>query len=206
MKSAFYLNIKRAVDILLSLFLLFALLPVILTVATIVKLTSKGKIFYVSERIGRFGKPFKMFKFRTMIPEAPTVGPSWSGSEDPRITGIGSFLRRTKLDELPQLLNVLLGDMSFVGPRAELAEYVKDYSEQEKQIILSLRPGITDFASIEFSNLGELIANANNPEQYIETYIQPRKRDLRIKYVKTLSPVNDLKILWRTFTKVVLKH
>jgi lipopolysaccharide/colanic/teichoic acid biosynthesis glycosyltransferase len=165
-----------------------------------VKLSSPGPVFYRGVRAGLFGRPFRILKFRTMVQDAEKLGGPTTGTNDERVTKIGSLLRKTKLDEIPQLFNVLTGEMSLVGPRPEVMEYTALYNDEEK-IILSMRPGITDYASIEFADLDDLVGSAD-PDRYFREHIMPRKTQLRVKYVREWSLWGDFKILWRTFARV----
>ncbi len=156
----------------------------------------------MQERIGRNGNPFKMFKFRTMRPDSDKAGKLTVGMQDPRITRSGYFIRKYKLDEFPQFVNVLKGDMSIVGPRPEVKEYVDLYSA-EQRMILELRPGITDYASLEYFRENELLAKAQDPHRtYIEE-IMPAKIILNMKYLKNPGVYHDMIIMWRTFRKIV---
>ncbi len=200
-KPSIYRNyLKRIFDITLALIGLLLVGPIILLLACWVKLDSKGPVFYRGIRTGLNGKRFKIFKFRTMVPNAEKVGGGTTADHDPRITRIGGFLRRFKLDELPQLLNVLRGDMSFVGPRPELTEYTDQYNSNEK-VILSVRPGITDYASLEFIQLGKICGNEDADRVY-ETQVLPKKNQLRIQYTQKLSFTEDVKIITRTVFNV----
>lgn len=198
---AWALFFKRVLDILFSLVVLFLIWPLIAVVAIAIKFSSPGKVFYRGVRTGLHGKPFRILKFRTMVEDAESLGGPTTGTNDSRVTLIGSFLRRTKLDEFPQFLNVLKGEMSLVGPRPEVLEYTATYEGEEK-CILCMRPGITDYASIEFADLDDLVGNAD-PDKYFREHIMPRKTALRVKYVKEWSLGSDLSILWATFFRVV---
>lgn len=176
---------------------LIILLPIFIIIAVIIKKNSKGPILYKGIRSGKFGKPFKVFKFRTMIESAEKKGGPSTALNDPRLTKVGKKFRKYKLDELPQLINILLGQMSFVGPRPQVEKYTKLYNTEEK-IILSVRPGLTDYASIEFINLDKVLGDQNINNKYLEK-IEPKKNQLRIKYVKNQSLWVDLKILFKTF-------
>ena len=188
--------LKRAFDILVSAAGLAILTPLLFLVAVWVKLDSPGPAFYRGVRIGRHGRPFRMFKFRSMVMGADRLGGAVTGRHDPRLTRAGRLLRKYKLDELPQLINVLAGDMSLVGPRPEVPEYVALYTGEER-LILSVRPGITDYSSIEFSDHQQLVGDAD-PKAVFESTILPRKTALRLKYVRQQSFLNDLRILGRT--------
>lgn len=194
---------KRTFDIVLSVLGLVVLAPVLAAIALAIKLTSPGEIVYRGLRTGRNGKPFQILKFRSMVPGAEALGGSTTGKDDPRVTRIGRILRKLKLDELPQLVNVLKGDMSFVGPRPEVPEYTDQY-DAEEQRILSVRPGITDFASLEFNDLQEVVGAAD-PDEYFRQNVLARKNQLRLKYVDEQSLGTDTKILVRTLAVVAGK-
>ena len=184
-----------------SILLILLIWPIILFLAIAVKLSSPGPVFYRGIRTGLKGKSFRILKFRTMVVDAETLGGPTTGTNDKRITAIGAFLRKTKLDELPQFINVLIGDMSLVGPRPEVLAYTAIYNDKEK-IILSMRPGITDYASIEFADLDDRVGSID-PDKYFREHIMPRKTALRVKYVKEWSLWSDMKILWMTFFRVI---
>lgn len=194
------LGVKRMCDMLISLLILLLIWPLIVVMTMAVKLTSAGPVFYRGIRTGLHGKPFRILKFRTMVANAESLGGPTTGTNDKRITRIGSLLRRTKLDELPQFLNVLIGDMSLVGPRPEVLEYTDMYKGEE-QIILSMRPGITDYSSIEFADLDDRVGDVD-PDKYFREQIMPRKTALRIQYVKNWSLLSDFQIIWFTFFRV----
>ena len=195
------LVMKRIVDVVFSLIILLVLWPLGFMAALAVKISSPGPIFYTGVRSGLHGKPFRILKFRTMVENAESLGGPTTGTKDQRVTRIGSVLRRTKLDELPQFLNVLAGDMSLVGPRPEVLEYTAKYEGDEKYI-LTMRPGITDYASIEFANLDNMVGSID-PDRYFREHILPSKNALRVKYVKEWSLGSDFRILWTTFCLVV---
>lgn len=190
-----YIVIKRIFDLVFCLIFLPVLFPVYIILALLIRCDSPGPIIYVGQRAGYNCKPFGIYKFRTMVIDAEQ-GEGTTACMDPRITRIGSFLRRYKLDELPQLLNVLKGDMTLVGPRPELLKYAMAYDSEEK-IILSVKPGITDYSSIKFIELYKHVGN-HEPEKNFENKILPIKNFLRIKYVKEMSFLIDLKILFKT--------
>ena len=193
---------KRVFDIICSLLILFFFLPFGLVIALLIVFESRGGVFYRQTRVGRFGKQFRLWKFRTMRPNSDKLGTLTVGMRDPRITNVGYFIRKTKLDEFPQFLNVLLGEMSIVGPRPEVQEYVDMYSEDQRQI-LKVRPGITDFASLEYFKENELLGKADDPKKtYIEEII-PAKIELNMKYLKNPGIVQDVRIMWRTFLKII---
>jgi lipopolysaccharide/colanic/teichoic acid biosynthesis glycosyltransferase len=184
---------------------LVLLSPVIGTLAAIVKSTSQGPIFYRGQRAGLHGRPFAMLKFRSMVQNADRLGgPSTSG-DDPRLTRIGRIMRRYKLDELPQLINVLMGEMSLVGPRPEVLSEVEQYAGEQLEI-LHVRPGITDWASIWNSNEETILAGASDPHQAYKELIQPTKIALQIKYCRTRSFMTDLHILGSTALKLVRRN
>ena len=176
--------------------------PLLPLAALMVKLSSRGPVFYRGTRVGLNGKLFPMLKFRTMVVDAESLGGSATAADDPRITRFGKFLRRYKLDELPQLFNVLLGDMSLVGPRPEVEKYVNLYSPEEKAI-LTVRPGITDWASIWDSNEAAVLEGSRDPERTYEELIRPTKLALQLLYVRDPSFFVDLKILFHTAVKLI---
>ena len=188
---------KRAFDIVVSLGALIVLFPFLLLIAIWIKLSSKGAIFYKQERVGKEFKPFMLYKFRSMVVNADKIGPGVTSSDDPRITKIGKILRRTKIDELPQLLNVLKGDMSLVGPRPELMKFVESQKEAYKKV-LSIKPGITDNASIAYRDEEEIMKQYDNKERaYIEEVL-PQKIKLYNEYINNISFVNDCKLILQT--------
>lgn len=170
--------------------------------AIIVSVTSHGGVFFRGVRVGQHGKPFKIFKFRSMINDAEGKGRWNVGDKDERITSIGHFLRKTKIDELPQLINVLIGNMSFVGPRPELHYYVDMYTEKEKRILDS-KPGITDWASITNFNQFEVFTKATNPDEAYLKFIRPLKLELQLYYRDNNSFLSDIKIIFWTLYKVI---
>ena len=193
--------LKRIFDITLSLFGLIILLPFMLIIAILIKFDSKGTVFFKQIRITKGGKEFKIFKYRTMKVGSDKYSQITVG-QDERITKIGSFLRKYKLDEIPQLINVLIGDMSLVGPRPEVPKYVALYTDEQKEI-LKVRAGITDYASIEFSDENDLLASEKNPEEaYIEK-IMPKKIELNKKYLSEISVLTDIKIILLTIKKIL---
>ena len=193
--------LKRIFDITLSLFGLIILLPFMLIIAILIKIDSKGSVFFKQIRVTKNGKEFKIFKYRTMRVGSDKYSQITVG-KDGRITKIGSFLRKYKLDEIPQLINVLIGDMSLVGPRPEVPKYVALYTDKQKEI-LKVRAGITDYASIEFSNENDLLASEEEPEKaYIEK-IMPKKIELNKKYLSKISILTDIKIILLTIKKIL---
>lgn len=193
-------SVKRSFDFVFSAVGLVFLSPLFLAVSVAVKLDSKGPVFYRGERIGRYAKPFRMWKFRTMRLNSDELGVT-TGKNDPRVTRVGKFLRRHKIDEFPQLINVLIGDMSLVGPRPEFLEHTAAYTGEE-ELILTVRPGITDYASLRFRNQDELVGSQDPHRVFIEK-IRPEKNRLRVAYVKRQSLSGDLKILIQTILAVV---
>ncbi len=199
-----YFICKRIFDFLLSLFLLILFFPIILIIVLLIKLDSFGPVFYKGERIGRYGKPFKIYKFRTMVPNAEKIGTIHAARNDPRITKIGRFLRTYKLDELPQLINILKGQMSFVGPRPQVKHYVDLYNDYEKES-LKVPPGMTDYATIKFINLEDLVDEKNVDESYRKN-IEPIKNKLRVDYAKNASFFTDIAIIFQTFEAIFRKN
>lgn len=193
---------KHVFDFVVSLIGLVLLSPVLILIAVLIRKEDGGPVFYRGQRIGRRGRIFKIFKFRTMVVDAEKRGGSSTADDDPRITRIGRKMRKAKLDELPQLLNVLKGDMSFVGPRPEVKHYVDMYAEDEKAI-LTVRPGITDWASLWNSDEGAILAGSPDPEKTYMEKIRPEKIRLQLKYVRERSFMTDIKIVFLTLKKVV---
>lgn len=192
---------KRFFDFIASLIGLIFLLPLFLLISLLVKIDSRGTVFYLQSRVGLFNKDFKLMKFRTMKPDSDKKGLLTVGHNDQRITKVGFYLRKYKLDELPQLLNVFIGDMSLVGPRPEVRKYVDMYSKEQLKV-LSVKPGITDLASIRYSDENILLAGQTNPEQfYINTILQD-KLSLNLEYVKKNNLIRDIKIIFLTMRKV----
>ena len=195
---------KRLFDFLVSFCFLLILLPVLLLTALCVVIDSGLPVFFIQKRVGKNGKLFSMFKFRTMTVLKEAGQGSFDAGNSSRVTRVGKVLRKTKLDELPQLLNVLIGDMSFVGPRPEVKKWVDAYPERWK-VVLSVKPGITDNASIEFRNEEEILAVAENPEIAYRDEILPRKLNLYEEYVRNNSFFGDISILFKTFLSVFFK-
>ena len=193
--------LKRIFDIISSLFGLILLSPFMIIIAILIKLDSRGPIFFKQVRVTKNGREFKIFKYRTMRVGSDKYSQITVG-KDSRITKVGDFLRKYKLDEIPQLINVLIGDMSLVGPRPEVPKYVALYTEEQREI-LKVRAGITDYASIEFSNENDILANEVDPEKaYIEK-IMPRKIELNKKYLSEISVMTDIKIILLTIKKIL---
>lgn len=192
---------KRLFDILSSLFFLVILSPVLVFIAIWILIDSKGGIFFGQVRVGRYKQDFKMYKFRTMRPGSDAKGLLTVGERDPRVTNAGHWLRKTKLDELPQLINILIGQMSVVGPRPEVRKYVDLYTAEQMKV-LDVRPGLTDYASLEYINESEILGNSPDPEKtYIET-IMPAKLELNLLYITEQSFGRDLKIIFKTISKI----
>lgn len=193
---------KRLFDLFVSLIILLCFLPFGLLLAICIAAESRGGVFYRQERIGRNGVPFKLWKFRTMCRNADKLGKLTVGMRDPRITRVGYFIRRSKLDEFPQFINVLTGQMSIVGPRPEVAEYVNLYTPEQREV-LKVKPGITDYASLEYFHENELLGKAENPAETYINEIMPAKIALNKKYIANPTLGQDLKIMWKTFLKIV---
>ena len=192
----------RLLDIIFSTLGIIILLPFFIIICLIIKADSKGGCFYIQERIGKDGKPFGIYKFRTMRSGADSAGLLTIGTNDKRITRVGSFLRKTKIDELPQLWNVLKGEMSIVGPRPEVEKYVLLYTEEQRKV-LSVRPGITDYASIEYVNENEILSQASDPDRaYIEE-VMPHKIKLSMRYLEHYCVSEYLKIIFLTLKKII---
>lgn len=191
------LILKRIFDIVVSFVGLVILSPLFLILAIAIARDSKGPVFFKQTRVGRNGVPFKIYKFRTMVEDAEARGMQLTVGDDSRITNVGTFLRKTKIDELPQLINVFKGEMSFVGPRPEVPKYVGLYTEDQRQVLM-VRPGITDLASIEYRNESELLATADNPEKVYIEEVMPRKIELNKEYIRNMSLVSDMRIILKT--------
>lgn len=195
---------KRIFDIFFALIGIVFLTPFFLIISFLIIIDSKGGIFYRQERVGLHGAIFKVFKFRTMRPDSFSKGALTVGSKDPRITNIGYYLRKYKLDELPQLFNVLFGGMSFVGPRPEVKKYTDLYDPEQKKV-LSVRPGITDYASIKFRNENDLLSETDDPEKLYIDVIMPEKLKLNMEYIQDNSVNKDIKIIFDTIYTII-KH
>jgi lipopolysaccharide/colanic/teichoic acid biosynthesis glycosyltransferase len=196
------LFIKRVFDLIFSLIGLIILSPLLLLITIIIKLDSKGPVFFKQIRVGRKGKEFRIYKFRTMIVDAEKIGMQITVGKDSRITKTGHFLRKTKLDELPQLINVFIGNMSFVGPRPEVPKYVAIYNEMQRNI-LKVRPGITDLASIKYRDENSLLAKSIKPEETYINEIMPQKIELNIEYIRNMSLIYDVKLILTTILVVL---
>ncbi len=194
--------LKRLFDIFFSLLGLIILATIFLIIAILILVDSRGGLFYKQLRVGYNNTDFKLFKFRTMEAGADTKGLITVGSRDSRVTLIGYYLRKYKIDELPQLFNVLIGDMSLVGPRPEVRKYVNMYTKNQLRV-LSVKPGITDYASIEYSNENEVLGKVNNPDELYITEIMPAKLALNVKYIDEKNTFKDISIILRTLFKIV---
>lgn len=194
--------LKRLFDLIFSGLGLIFLAPFLMLIALAIMLESRGGIFYLQTRVGKGNKDFSIYKFRTMYSGSDKKGLLTVGARDSRITRIGFFLRKYKLDEFPQLINVLKGDMSLVGPRPEVRKYVALYNPEQMRV-LEVKPGITDYASIEYANENELLAKANDPERYYIEEIFPAKIQLNMKYIRDKSPMKDVKIILQTLKKII---
>lgn len=193
---------KRLFDILAAATALLLLSPVLLTIALLVGLGSPGGVFFRQERVGRGGRTFRLWKFRTMRPGSERQGQLTVGGRDPRITATGRWLRKSKLDELPQLVNVLVGHMSIVGPRPEVPKYVALYTP-EQRAVLQVRPGITGAASIAYIDENELLGRSTDPERTYVQEVMPAKLALDLAYVRDTTPGKDLRIIWRTLRRLL---
>ena len=194
--------LKRIFDIISSLVVLTMGLPFFILIAFLIGIDSKGGVFFIQQRVGKNNRNFGLFKFRTMRSNSEKAGQITVGGKDPRITKIGYFLRKFKLDEFPQLLNVVKGDMSIIGPRPEVRKYVNLYS-QEQLTVLSVRPGLSDFASIEYINENELLGKSDNPEKTYVEEIMPAKLQLNLKYIEQKSFGTDIKLIFKTIGKIL---
>jgi lipopolysaccharide/colanic/teichoic acid biosynthesis glycosyltransferase len=194
---------KRFIDFFSSTIGLIIFSPVLVLISILVKIDSRGPIFYRGVRAGCYGKSFRIFKFRSMVTNADKIGGPSSSADDPRITKLGVFLRKYKLDELPQLLNVWLGQMSLVGPRPEVMQEVLLYTDEEKRL-LEVRPGITDWSSIKFRDEGEILRGSADPHQTYREKIRPEKIRLGLEYVDQHTTWMDLRIIFQTF-KVIFE-
>ena len=192
---------KRAFDFISSTIGFILISPFLLIISILIKLTSKGPVLFKQKRVGMKGKEFNILKFRTMIVDAEKYGKQITVGEDKRITKVGGFLRKYKLDELPQLINVIKGDMSLVGPRPEVPKYVAMYNEKQRRV-LDVRPGITDYASIEYRDENRILGEVENPEEYYINIIMPHKIDLNMKYIENNSVVIDISIILKTIFNI----
>lgn len=193
---------KRLMDVVFSFFILMAFLPFGLIISICIALESRGGVFYRQERIGLGGKPFMLLKFRSMRPNAELQGKLTVGARDPRVTRVGAFVRRYKLDEFPQFINVLRGDMSVVGPRPEVMEYVRHYTAEQRKV-LDYKPGITDLASISYFEENKLLAKSMDPERTYLEEIMPNKIRINLEYQLTATVWRDLGVVWKTALRMI---
>jgi len=193
---------KRIFDLLLSIFGLILLAPLLLVVGGLVKISSSGPVFFRQRRVGRNGNEFQILKFQSMVNGAERAGRGITADGDPRVTSLGAFLRKWKLDELPQLWNVFKGEMSFVGPRPELPSYVREYTPSQRRV-LRVRPGITDPASLRYRHEGRILERSADPERLYRERIMPEKLSLNLEYLKQVSFGRDLSLLFSTINSVV---
>lgn len=194
--------IKRIFDFVCSLFGIIILFPLFILISILIVFDSEGGVFYLQTRVGKNNTDFKLFKFRTMKIGSDKKGLLTVGMNDGRITRSGFWLRKYKLDELPQLLNVLIGDMSFVGPRPEVRKYVQLYSPQQMKVLI-LKPGITDIASIQYVDENELLAAQQNPEEFYIRQVMPAKLEINLRYIANQSFAEDLKIILKTILRIL---
>lgn len=195
---------KAVFDVVFGLLGLAVFILPLLVIALAIKATSPGPVFFLQERVGRNGRPFKIFKFRTMVPDAEKLGLKITVGKDPRVTPLGAFLRRYKLDELPQILNIVKGEMSFVGPRPEVPRYVACYTLEQRKV-LTIKPGVTDLASILFRHESELLGQSGDPEKTYLEEIMPRKLQINLEYVEKASLAYDVKLIAMTVREVFFK-
>lgn len=193
---------KRLFDLFVSITILLIFLPFGIIISILIIFGSRGGIFYRQQRVGKDGVEFGLFKFRTMKPNSDKLGQLTVGMRDPRITKIGYFLRKTKMDEFPQFLNVIRGEMSIVGPRPEVREYVDLYTDDQRKI-LNIKPGITDYASLEYFDENRLLGEAENPRETYIHEIMPAKLLLNEKYLANPTVGHDIQIMWKTFRKMI---
>ena len=194
--------VKRIFDFLLSLFGIIILSPIFIIVSIAIKLDSKGSILFLQKRVGRYGKEFNIYKFRTMVTDAEKLGKQITVGKDNRITKVGAFLRKFKIDELPQLLNVLKGDMSLVGPRPEVPKYVALYNEEQRKV-LDIRPGITDMASLRYKDENDILGKVDNPEEYYINVIMKDKLNLNLEYIEKSNVFFDIYLILKTIIKCI---
>jgi lipopolysaccharide/colanic/teichoic acid biosynthesis glycosyltransferase len=185
-------------------FCILLLTPVLITVGLIIKISSPGRVFFRQERVGKNGQLFRIHKFRTMVEDAETSGPKITIGKDSRVTSIGHVLRKYKLDELPQLFDVIIGKMSLVGPRPEVPEYVNRYPNDIRDVVLSVKPGITDWASINFKDENQMLASALNPENVYIEKILPIKLKYYVDYVNNRTLIGDIKIILVTVFRLLI--
>ena len=194
--------IKRIFDFVVSLLGVIILSPIFIIVSIAIKMDSKGDILFLQKRVGRYGKEFNIYKFRTMVTDAEKLGKQITVGNDSRITKVGAFLRKFKIDELPQLFNVLKGDMSLVGPRPEVPKYVNLYNEEQKKV-LNVRPGITDMASLRYKDENEILGKVDNPEEYYINVIMKDKLSLNLEYIEKSNVFFDIYLIVKTIIKCI---
>ena len=199
-RQKLYFYVKRLFDILVSLTAIILLFPIMIVIGIAIKLDSSGPVIFKQPRTGRFGKVFNVWKFRTMVVDAEKLGRQITVGNDSRITKIGAFLRKYKIDELPQLINVFKGDMSLVGPRPEVPRYVNMYTEEQRRV-LDVKPGITDLASIRYRDENELLGQAENPDEFYINTIMPDKLALNLEYINKSNVFYDIYIIIETIIK-----
>ena len=193
---------KRLFDFFSALIGLTLIFPIFIIVSFLIIITSKGPVFYIQQRIGRYGKPFSLLKFRSMSVGSDKKGLLTVGDNDTRVTKIGYFIRKYKIDELPQLINVIIGDMSLVGPRPEVAKFVNLYTDYQKKI-LDVRPGITDHASIKYRDEAEVLKAQEDPEKYYIDVLMPDKLNINLSYLENTSLLKDIKVIFKTILKIL---
>ncbi len=198
--------LKRLFDVIFAILGIVVLFPLLLLIAILIKFDSKGNILFKQVRVGRYGRLFNIHKFRTMVLNAEYLGLKITVGFDPRVTKIGQFLRKSKLDELPQLWDILIGNMSFVGPRPEVPEYVAYYPQNIKDEILSVRPGITDYASIYMLNESDILAKSSEPREYYINKILPYKLDLALKYINNKKIGLDVYLIFLTIIRIFKRN
>lgn len=203
-KKMVNLLIKRAFDIIFSFILLIILLIPMLIIAVLIKIDSSGKVFFRQTRVTQYGRIFKIFKFRTMVSEAENLGPQVTALNDSRVTNIGKFLRKFRIDEIPQLINILLGDLSFVGTRPETVKYTKAYTDEMKATLL-LTAGVTSLASIKFKDESEVLGNFKDIEDAYINFVLPKKMEYNLRYLEEFSLFYDIKIMFNTVLAVIAK-
>jgi lipopolysaccharide/colanic/teichoic acid biosynthesis glycosyltransferase len=201
--ASWRMTAKRLEDIVIAAIGIVVLAPVFVVVAITIRLEDGGPVFYRQVRIGRAGKPFEIDKFRSMTPAPKGVGSSLTIAGDPRVTRVGAFLRRAKLDELPQLFNVLQGEMSLVGPRPEAPDLMLHYTRSQRAVMVSVRPGMTDYASVLLRDESELLARAPDPARFYRERIMPLKCELCARYLRDLGPLTDMRIVLATIWSII---
>ena len=192
--------VKRIFDFLVSLIGIIILSPIFVIVSIAIKLDSRGEVLFLQKRVGRYGKEFNIYRFRTMVTNAEKIGKQITVGKDSRITRVGAFLRKFKIDELPQLFNVLKGDMSLVGPRPEVPKYVALYNEEQRHV-LDVRPGITDMASLRYKDENDILGNVDNPEEYYINIIMRDKLNLNLEYIEKSNLFFDIYLIIKTIIK-----